>query len=249
MNHSISICIATRNHAPLLRRTLDSIFQQLPIRHVRVEVIVADDGSDDDTAAMLKGYCVRYFRLENSTYRNGVFAKNTAMRAATGDIIIQQSDDVIHASPNLIRDLVDDFQPGTFKICTIYDFDTATGEMNSLKTGSKNPRPLFWLGASWREDVCKVGGYDPELGSVLWYDDDWHANGLVRGLQLTPEYVPLLGLHQSHERPEYDPTPAQYIYESKRLAAIFDGGSWLSSSGPWPFVQGKSVNEVERHAA
>lgn len=237
----VSICIASRNHAPLLRKTLDSIFCQRP--DFPFEVIVTDDGSTDDTPRVLRQYPVKYFRLENSAYSNGGLAKNIGLCAATGDIIIQQSDDVIHASPNLIYELIANFQRGEFRIATVYDWDSQTGKILSQYTGLENPRPLFFIGAVWREDVCEVGGYDPEFDGTIWYNDDWHGLGLTKGLGLEPAYLPLLGLHQAHFRPYYDTTPATLIYKDKVARAMKGETSWLSSTGPWPYQQGKSVNE------
>jgi len=245
--HSVSICIATRNHVAYLRKTLDSIFQQLPIPGQPVEVIVVDDGSDDGTPEMLKGYSVRRFRLENAAYGNGGLAKNMGLRAAAGDIIIQQSDDVLHATPNLIQELTADFRPGEFRIATVYDFDTQWGRVLGQYAGCESPRPLFFLGALWREDICRLGGYDPEFDGTIWYNDDWHGDGLVRGLGLECVHVPLLGLHQAHPRPQYQTISAKALYRNKckRAKASGDPALWLSSAGPWPYVQGKSVSRVE----
>src|SRR2546430_17731136 len=54
-----SICIPTRNRAELLRLTLESLDRQT-ISADRFEVIVGDDGSTDETGAMLGGLRPRY---------------------------------------------------------------------------------------------------------------------------------------------------------------------------------------------
>lgn len=239
MQKLVSLVIASRNHAPLLQRTLQSIFnQKVPFP---LEVIVTDDGSTDDTVEVIKQFPVIYRRLENTEYRNGVFAKNRSLVAARGDIIIQQSDDVVHAQPDLIQRLVEELQKGEYLVCTVYDWDWMRGTIGKQYSGVDNRRPLLFLGATWREDVCKVGGYDPDFGHVLWYDDDWFANGLTLGLGLKPRFLPLLGLHQDHFRPDYDWTPAQLIFEEKTEKAKRGESSWLSSAGPWSYQQGVPV--------
>jgi glycosyltransferase involved in cell wall biosynthesis len=245
MAPKVSICIASRNHAPLLERTLDSIFKQY-CQNNELEVIVTDDGSTDETPKVLDRFPVKRLRRESKEYRNGVFAKNSSLREATGDVIIQQSDDVIHATPNAIEELVRLLSPGYFLIANVYDWDFTFGRILQPYTGIKNPRPLFFLGSCWREDVCKVGGYDPEFSEVISYDDNWHSDGLMHGLGLKWSIVPsILGLHQSHHRPNYNVTPAKSLYEKKVNAARLGHGSWLSSAGRWPYVQGRSVNSLE----
>ncbi len=49
----VSILVCTHNRAHLVRETLDSIFAQ---RYAPVEIIVVDDGSTDDTPAVMQSY-------------------------------------------------------------------------------------------------------------------------------------------------------------------------------------------------
>jgi glycosyltransferase involved in cell wall biosynthesis len=239
----ISICIASRNHASLLYETLTSIFNQ---DVDRLEVIVTDDGSTDETQKILDMFPVTRFRLENDQYHNAVRAKNNSLMAARGDIVIQQSDDVIHAHPRTIRELVDKITPGKFCISTVYDWDAKTGKIVQPYTGLDNNRPLFFLGSCWRKDVCSVGGYDMDFADVIWYDDNWHADGLTRGLGLSWDVLPVLGLHQAHYRPSYDWSPARKVYNEKCAKAEKGSGTWIASGGPWPFKSGVSANALRR---
>lgn len=80
---SISVVIPTYNRAALLPATLEAVFgQTLP----PAEVIVVDDGSRDETAAVLAGYAprVRHLRIENA---GDLVARNTGLRAAVGDLV------------------------------------------------------------------------------------------------------------------------------------------------------------------
>ena len=238
MTERVSLCIATYNHAELLGRTLESIFRQkVPFP---LEVIVADDASTDDTRAVLNRFPVAALNTGDygHGYHNGVTAKNLALRAAHGDIVIQQSDDVFHVSPNLIEALVAALQPGEFVLCTVHGWDVPTGTLNWQYTGTDNPRPLLFLGATWREDVCRIGGYEPELAEVTWYDDNAFGDGLIKGLGLKHRFLPLLALHQDHSRIDdrESQSKAKAIYDRKIARQ-----QWLSSTGPWPFVSGTSV--------
>ena len=239
MSSVVSLCIASYNHAPLLRRTLQSIFNQRP--PFPLEVIVANDASTDDTAKVLAAFPVKTLNTEawGHAYHNGVTAKNLALRAASGDIIIQQSDDVLHAEPDLIERLVSVMRPGEFQICTVYDCDFSTGIIGKQYVGNLNRRPLLFLGATWRENVCKVGGYDSDFAEVLGFDDNRFSDGLEKGLGFTWRYLPLLGLHQTHLRSEYQWQDSKAIYNRKTAAQ-----QWFAPGAPWPYRQGVPVCEV-----
>ena len=84
MGNRISVVIPTRNRAQLLAATLDCVLSQsLP----PAEVIVVDDGSTDQTAAMLENVgskSVRYIRLE---HRGHLAARNVGLTLARSDLV------------------------------------------------------------------------------------------------------------------------------------------------------------------
>lgn len=242
----VSVCIAVRNQSRLIERSLESILQQeLPPNH-ELEIIVTDDGSTDDTSSVLDSYPVKKFYLENDEYHNGVFAKNSSLRNAHGDIIIQQSADVIHSTPNVIKSLITNLRPGAMTFATVYNYHAETGKHDSFQyTGPTNRRPFFFLGACYREDVCKIGGYDPDFGHVIWYDDNWHADCLANTCKLVPVFLNVVGWHQNHSRPAYNTTDAEKIYKRKKAEGLADNSKYISSAGPWKYISGVSVVEAE----
>ena len=92
----VSIVIATRNRNVLLGRTLEALARQRwPREHL--EVIVADNGSTDDTpavvdAARARGLPVRYLCVNQPGKSHAV---NAALRTARGDVIAFTDDDVV----------------------------------------------------------------------------------------------------------------------------------------------------------
>jgi glycosyltransferase involved in cell wall biosynthesis len=80
---SVSVIIPTFNREKLLHRALTSVFKQT---HQNFEVLVVDDGSIDETAAMIKKYFpkVRYFFQRN---RGVSAARNLGIKNAGGDLI------------------------------------------------------------------------------------------------------------------------------------------------------------------
>ena len=63
MNFDVSVIVPTRDRAALIRETIDGLLAQT---HPAAEIIVVDDGSTDETAAVVKGFgaAVRYHRVE-----------------------------------------------------------------------------------------------------------------------------------------------------------------------------------------
>lgn len=88
---TVSVIIPTYNRAGLIREAVESALAQVP---QPLEVIVVDDGSTDDTAAVCATLPppVRYVRQENA---GPAAARNRGLRAARGDVVaFLDSDDV-----------------------------------------------------------------------------------------------------------------------------------------------------------
>ena len=96
MNSEVSIIICTRNRAESLRLTLDAISGLAVPQGWKVELLVVDNGSSDNTRQV-----IRESRLPNLSLRYveeptpGLsFARNTGLSMARGSIIIFTDDDV-----------------------------------------------------------------------------------------------------------------------------------------------------------
>jgi len=89
---TVSVIIPTYNRADLLAQAINSVLAQA---YPQVEIIVADDGSTDDTAAVVAAYGdrVRYLALPHSGLPAAT--RNAGIRAATGDLLaFLDSDDL-----------------------------------------------------------------------------------------------------------------------------------------------------------
>lgn len=89
----VSVVVPTYNRAYCICRTIDSIREQT---HQNWEILLVDDGSTDDTAALIKSTYgdnprIRYIHQQNA----GVSAaRNTGIRASRGDFVaLLDSDD------------------------------------------------------------------------------------------------------------------------------------------------------------
>jgi glycosyltransferase involved in cell wall biosynthesis len=102
---TVSVVIITRNEAPRLRLTLESLFAQriTPAYLADLEVVVVDDASTDGTSdvlAELQGRAdLRVVRHEESRGRSG--ARNAGAAVASGELLIFLDGDVL-AAPDLV---------------------------------------------------------------------------------------------------------------------------------------------------
>jgi glycosyltransferase involved in cell wall biosynthesis len=92
----LSIVIPAHNRARLLSRTLETLTDQtLPAE--LYEILVADDGSTDGTAAMVQAWSARDPRvrlLHSAVNRGGSTARNEGIRHARGEIVVFVDSDV-----------------------------------------------------------------------------------------------------------------------------------------------------------
>ncbi len=89
----VTAVIATYNYGRFVTQAVESVLAQT---YGPIEVIVVDDGSNDDTREQLAPYTdrVRYIYQENQSV---AAARNTGIRAAAGDLIaFLDADDVWH---------------------------------------------------------------------------------------------------------------------------------------------------------
>ena len=94
----VSVIVPTFNCAATIRETLDSILGQ---SRPAEEILVMDDGSTDETMAILKGYGsnIRTFRQSNAGPSR---ARGALIEVARGDLIaFVDSDDIWH--PDYLR--------------------------------------------------------------------------------------------------------------------------------------------------
>lgn len=82
---TVSVVIPTYNEAGVLQRSIDSVLDQT---YEDIELLVVDDGSTDETAAVVRSYDDdRISYLAHGTNRGASTARNTGIEAATGEYI------------------------------------------------------------------------------------------------------------------------------------------------------------------
>lgn len=231
-----SVCIATRNKAPVLKRVLDSILTQRP--GFKFETIIVDDGSTDHTREVCSNVPCTYVKLNNPEYRNPSVARNFAMKLAKGDILVLQSDDVVHGDNQTIEKLVNNTFDKNIVIASVWNRDG--DRIAEMYTGPNVRKAFFFLGSVKREHVYKIGGNSEDF-KLPSYEDDWFASCLEKGLGLEAEFrSDIIGYHTHHERAclVHANNVSRALFHEKSLAQSYFGND------AWPYADQKSYVDL-----
>ncbi|MCA9300589.1 MAG: glycosyltransferase family 2 protein, partial [Phycisphaerales bacterium] len=105
----VSVVVATRNRAELLPGHLESLVRQELPPDLGYEVILVDDGSEDETPEVLARACADrpdLLRWMSVPHAGMGLARNAGARAARGRLLLFTDDDVI-VPPSWVAGLVD----------------------------------------------------------------------------------------------------------------------------------------------
>jgi hypothetical protein len=205
MAFEVSVVIPAYNRASLIPATIDSMLRQT---HPPAEVIVVDDGSQDNTEMVVKGYKppVKYVRIENSgvcTARNVGVAHSSAPWIAFCD-----SDDLWHPEKLAVQarlfEKAPDVEYGFTNFCLVTGEEWSTGTKFDLAPRGYWDLPrrdiaqdLFALDAPLFESLLhfqpvfvstlvmkrsfldRVGHWNEALSRVLSEDLEFHLRCVV----------------------------------------------------------------------
>lgn len=178
---TVSIIISTRNRADSLRKTLQSIKNLSLSPGVDVELVVVDNGSSDNTSAVIKAFehdNIALVALTEPTPSKSI-ALNKAIECATGDVFLFTDDDVA-VPPEWIDEMIApitagqaDAVAGGVRLATSLRPNWMTDEHASMLADT---RALETAGgcrltganmAIARHVFNRVDGFDPHLGPGL----------------------------------------------------------------------------------
>lgn len=135
---TVSIVVPAYNCEKVLKKSIQSLLNQ---SYREIEIIIINDGSEDNTEAVCKELCESDSRVKTTTIENlGVSnARNTALKMATGEYIaFMDSDDYV--DKDFINNLVSDFGDNVDLVCGGYNVISPEGNVvfsqipRSLKT-------------------------------------------------------------------------------------------------------------------
>jgi len=139
MSLEISVIVPTYNRAELIASTLKSIIQQT---YRPSEIIVVDDGSSDDTEAVVDGFgqSVKYTRIENS---GECRARNIGVQISSSPwVAFCDSDDLWHPEKLMLQARIIESAPNVEYCFT--NFKTVVNEKWSDETKFDTSPPGYW---------------------------------------------------------------------------------------------------------
>ncbi len=178
----VSVIMPTHNAAGWVAQAIDSVIAQT---YQALELIVVDDGSQDDTVAVVRAKLARDFTrnwqvIELGTNHGPSAARNTGLRAARGDWVqYLDSDDFLSAGKlelqmaacaHAAADVAAAFSP--FRMCYVDDGAISwAGPLVESSVDGRAPimcmiggfRPLQSAGLTRRSILDRIGGFDESL--------------------------------------------------------------------------------------
>lgn len=140
MQPKVSIIVPCYNQEDYIRETLQSVLDQT---YQNWECLVTDDGSQDNSAAVIKSFSekddrIKYFYQENA----GVSAaRNNGLRNANGKYLLMlDGDDVLN--PRGVEEAVKEFEKNP-ELLVVFSDTTSFGE--GIEPKSSNSAPQFGL--------------------------------------------------------------------------------------------------------
>jgi glycosyltransferase involved in cell wall biosynthesis len=221
-----SVIVPSYNRAAHLRRNLLSLAHQT-YDHQRVEVVVIDDGSTDDTrrvvddARQAYDLTIRYVYLHRPFYCNPALAWNVGIRRSTAETIVFQGADVI-AAPNaldLFASYVADADAYAYVFANCYrihspmteallDHIPWTKDFARIEELFVSPfhHSAYWhvpmLAAIHKVRLVEIGGFDESYTDPWPEDEDCWVRLQARGVYAI-NCPDLWACHQWH--PQQDP--------------------------------------------
>lgn len=204
---SVSVIIPVRNRPEEIGTCLQSL-ERLDYPLDRIETIVVDDASDDDTPAVAARYNVRLIPLKE--HGQASFCRNLAARRARGEILAFLDSDCA-ADPLWLKELVPAFQdPLTAVVGGMVDsisedkgLDRYEKVRSSLNMGpwprsSREGDPFFYVPScnllTRRDLFLRIGGFKEEM--VVGEDVDFCWRMWDLGLHI--EYRPVGRVYHRH---------------------------------------------------
>ena len=176
----ISVIIPVKNGGKYLSQVLDAIVKQ----GLNVEIIVVDDGSEDNTVEIAKEYGCKI--ISHETSKGPVAAKNSALKVAKGKFILfHDSDDIMKegALSKLYKEISSDDSifAAEAKVQDFYSPDMPQDERARTQIKTEPYWGLFTGAILMRREVFEIIGLFNEslhAGEIIDWQSKMETNGL-----------------------------------------------------------------------
>jgi len=175
-NTLVTVYIVTHNRSKLLIRALESVLKQT---YSNVEIIIADDGSSDDTYEKLLPYIgnKKIIYVKNDTPRGACVARNLAINIAKGEFITGMDDDDAMES-NRVEHLLKEYLTGDYScIASSIKERTPQGDIvRKMDIGEVSLANLLHYNILGNQVLTRtkylqaIGGFDPDMPAFQDYD-------------------------------------------------------------------------------
>ena len=177
MNDLISIIIPVKNGANYIKEALDGIKKQ----NIRIEIIVVDDCSTDNTVEIAESYGCKIIKHETS--KGQVAGKNSGLKVANGKYILFHDHDDIMQEGALQR-LYEEFEPNIMAVeAKVQDwYSPDLSEEDKIKTLIKQDAywGLFTGAILIKKEVFDTIGFFNEsihAGEIIEWQSKMDSNG------------------------------------------------------------------------
>ncbi|MEI8654089.1 glycosyltransferase [Pseudoalteromonas sp. Hal273] len=216
----ITVYIPTKNRAYMLDRALISLKYQ---SYNNLEVIVVDDGSDDNTYEIIKRFdkCfINLIYIRNEVSKGACYCRNIAISRATGTYIcgLDDDDEFVPERIEMLRDMYLNNKYSFISSC--FKVIDKKGSFNSSFTGEVTLSNLYRYGNisgpqvfTSVEKLKSIGGFDESFPSCQDYDCwtrlvEAYGNGLV-----IPQVTYIQ--HKEHDNPRI--SSSKRVIDGRRM--------------------------------
>jgi rhamnosyltransferase len=243
----ISILIPVKNGAATIEACLSGIFRQTLIN--RIEVILIDSGSLDNTLEIARKFDVRIHEIPAADFNHGT-TRNLGVELAQGDYVIMTVQDAVPVDEFWVERMLEHFEdPDVVGVCgsqqvphdrnkNPMQWHRSFSEPVSRKVGFDDPAEFKEMsGAEKRsfcgwDDVtamyCKSALESVPFRSVMFAEDSlWAHDALSAGMAIV--YEPNAAVHHYHHQP--------FSFRFRRMLTIFwhDMHFWMDIRRPRRF--------------
>lgn len=146
----LSICIPTYNRCEYLKNSLNSIICQKEFQNGRVEIVISDNASTDDTEKLGRDYASRFKNIRYFRNQENVHDKNFPLALSRGT--------------GVYRKLSND--------CAIYGFSSLAYMCKVIQQYTGTDIPLYWLdskGKKLKKEIVECKDFDHFANMVSVY--------------------------------------------------------------------------------